>query len=800
QERLALELSSWSPDGRVAIGAAERLVAPREGRPDADAESHLAHYGRVRACHVGTAADADAARSCPLPCVDAAATRVICGERPLAAEVIAGRSGDEEKWRDMERAAFHAIAGTSTGFRPTHIVSDADTDNTSVRETPAGERFRVQLRLRNPLSIPLQLRDVHLGVANVQRREEGAGEEHFPFLHQLHHHHEQQQQHHQQQQPEGIRLHHIDSLHLQPEEARMISCMRELILLLQIELWAEPSASVAAFRVSSLRYALCCGTGVPPAAGEIPLECRGKRLNKTEKQMKSVTYATDERLRALVAARAWPLCDVRATRAPAHAAVVYTDQLLTLRLEITNSGSEPVEGLALAMDTVDRVMVEEQAGGEGGEGAGTLSLPVAALDLHATPGVRAFALRRGGGGSRLEPGAKTSVVVKLRAPSQPTASAAVSLLLLYRGAAGGATREWRTRLEWRVARLLDTDGTRVLDPYHGLVALGLRNALTSDDVAMARVECTRVRVAVAARHRGSVALAPEHGLAAVRSAVGVAEGCRGEMEVRLETTQSQEVCVRIGAPGADADGASGADAADWTLIEGEMPPDWPLPVPEEDPERIEWGRRRLLIGVAWRANIVGKDGMVHSILGESFVPDPFAAAGLHIAGLQLGFSLDTPGGVASPIPVGDEDEAEGGGAAPPIYVSVVPLQPIEHDFRSKSICEFPVTLVVRNECGRARMADVELRMKPKVRDPPSPPSPPPRQQWWLARECLRTRVPSRDTVQLRVMVRVTQPSAYDLLGSQMTCTVRMEGEERSRTLRVPPLMAVVYAAYGGEQA
>ncbi|GMR54948.1 hypothetical protein PMAYCL1PPCAC_25143, partial [Pristionchus mayeri] len=443
EERLALELSSWSPDGRVAIGAAERLVAPREGRPDADAESHLAHYGRVRACHVGTAADADAARSCPLPCVDAAATRVICGERPLAAEVIAGRSGDEEKWRDMERAAFHAIAGTSTGFRPTHIVSDADTDNTSVRETPAGERFRVQLRLRNPLSIPLQLRDVHLGVANVQRREEGAAASH----HQLHHHHEQQQQHHQQQQPEGIRLHHIDSLHLQPEEARMI------------ELWAEPSASVAAFRVSSLRYALCCGTGVPPAAGEIPLECRGKRLNKTEKQMKSVTYATDERLRALVAARAWPLCDVRATRAPAHAAVVYTDQLLTLRLEITNSGSEPVEGLALAMDTVDRVMVEEQAGGEGGEeeatggGAGTLSLPVAALDLHATPGVRAFALRRGGGGSRLEPGAKTSVVVKLRAPSQPTASAAVSLLLLYRGAAGGATREWRTRLEWRVARL-----------------------------------------------------------------------------------------------------------------------------------------------------------------------------------------------------------------------------------------------------------------------------------------------------------------------------------------------------------
>lgn len=41
-------------------------------------------------------------------------------------------------------------------------------------------------------------------------------------------------------------------------------------------------------------------------------------------------------------------------------------QLITLNLEITNAGAEPVEGLALAVDAVDRVMVEEEEGGEDG--------------------------------------------------------------------------------------------------------------------------------------------------------------------------------------------------------------------------------------------------------------------------------------------------------------------------------------------------------------------------------------------------------------------------------------------------
>lgn len=117
--------------------------------------------------------------------------------------------------------------------------------------------------------------------------------------------------------------------------------------------------------------------------------------------------------------------------------------------------------------------------------------------------------------------------MQLRAPSTPAASHAVSLLLLYRGPGGGATREWRTRVECRVAALLAAS-TRVLDPYHGLVALRLANALTADDAAMARAEVTRVRVAVAARHRGAVLLAPEDGLAAVRSAAPAAQEDGGE--------------------------------------------------------------------------------------------------------------------------------------------------------------------------------------------------------------------------------------------------------------------------------
>lgn len=52
---------------------------------------------------------------------------------------------------------------------------------------------------------------------------------------------------------------------------------------------AAAAAAVAAFRVASLRYQLCCAPGVM-ARGEIALEIRGKRLNKTEKQVFTRNY------------------------------------------------------------------------------------------------------------------------------------------------------------------------------------------------------------------------------------------------------------------------------------------------------------------------------------------------------------------------------------------------------------------------------------------------------------------------------------------------------------------------------
>lgn len=79
------------------------------------------------------------------------------------------------------------------------------------------------------------------------------------------------------------------------------------------------------------------------------------------------------------------------------------------------------------------------------------------------------------------------------------------------------------------------------------------------------------------------------GICRVQKCLGLSKNCL----VRLESGQSQEVCVRIAAPGADGGGggadASGADA-DWTLVHGEMPPDWPLPVPEVY-GRGGWGLR-----------------------------------------------------------------------------------------------------------------------------------------------------------------------------------------------------------------
>lgn len=113
-----------------------------------------------------------------IPILESQSIRVVYGARPVTI-----RSSNEQPtkqevekiipeqvaigWEDLERAAFHNLMGRNTPFLAKPLISDEFTENTVIRETPPFEKFRVEIRLRNPLGIPLVLSRVRLGVNEV---------------------------------------------------------------------------------------------------------------------------------------------------------------------------------------------------------------------------------------------------------------------------------------------------------------------------------------------------------------------------------------------------------------------------------------------------------------------------------------------------------------------------------------------------------------------------------------------------------------------------------------------------------
>ncbi|VDM54934.1 unnamed protein product [Angiostrongylus costaricensis] len=228
----------------------------------------------------------------PVPLVDAQETRVFYGERPQPDEVPVTSN---ISWLDMERAAFHALAGASSVFRPTHLVSDNETDNQRVRSTPPEERFRVEVSLRNPLKTPLTVQNVTLGITDVHMRE--GGEHQMPFT----------------------EREIVPSITIPPERSR------------KIMLWVRPSCHLSGFRVGSILLQIV-GSNQASVSGFLPLKIKGKRLNTNPRQMKSVVYAVDERLRVSVAQKRWPLLDFNIVRK--NQSEVYCGQAVVLSIDV----------------------------------------------------------------------------------------------------------------------------------------------------------------------------------------------------------------------------------------------------------------------------------------------------------------------------------------------------------------------------------------------------------------------------------------------------------------------------------
>ncbi|CAD6184673.1 unnamed protein product [Caenorhabditis auriculariae] len=644
-----------------------------------------------------------------LPTVESKNISVICGERPLWDDTAKeeGEVGHDE-WISIERAAHHALYGSSAPFRGMQLVSNAYTDNQKIRETPIGERFRVRFELRNPLSVRLTLRNVRLSVADVHAKD-------VPV-------------------DQCLQAEHVELVQIEPLEK------------VTLELVVRPLEGCTKFKVDGIlgRLEIDENLGIHI---KVPVEIKGKRLNKTPKQQKSVVYAADERLHATVSTRSWPLLDIRTLKgAPSFA---YCDQAVRYVFEMENIGAETVSAMTVATNGFDCVSA-------GWMDENSTRIPISRSFAANSSSIVVFNFTSPEGVPLIRVGEKKRMFIDVRMAATETSSTAfdsaetrrgpTAMLVAYRGEFG-SMREWRRVVDVRRKRLLNVRST-LLDESKGLFSLSFRNCVATNEAALSRVEILRIRAASSdpATSRNAVKLA-----------------MMTSRKVEIESEQSDVICLSM---------TSAEDEAQnelWLSKNVDFPA-WPCPIPAQNDETA----CKRQIGVFWKASVVDNEGHVSSLLGESFVDDPFEKAD-------------------SVHPGEEESKKEAN-----ILISCDVEKLVSHDFKSQRMCEVPMQVKIKNVDAKGRDAKINVKFVSKVREPISgvhllPPET--RQQLWIDRPERKLTLRGHEEKSFRLKVRMAQASVYDVGGAQLQIEALFEGEDPAAVhkFKVPNLLSVVKA-------
>jgi hypothetical protein len=162
-------LATQSTNHKLAIDCSAKLIRFYSNQHPDQQAAFLQHYlTTLKSYETGQSLFV-------LPLLDAQSIRVIYGDRPSSTRssiehVPKEQDGGEPiSWEDLERAAFHSLLGMNKPFHSKPLIGDEHVENGIVQETPPFEKFRVEIRLRNPLAIPLVLKNIRLGLEEVRK-------------------------------------------------------------------------------------------------------------------------------------------------------------------------------------------------------------------------------------------------------------------------------------------------------------------------------------------------------------------------------------------------------------------------------------------------------------------------------------------------------------------------------------------------------------------------------------------------------------------------------------------------------
>ncbi|KAH7728431.1 Protein F46F11.9 a [Aphelenchoides avenae] len=621
-----------------------------------------------------------------LPLVDCRRIRVIRGEHPRVfppvetiIEASTSQTADEAdaiSWGDIERAAYQAL-GYDQPFKPLLLLSDETTDNTELQYAPPNERFRVQISLRNPLSIPLLLRRLRLSVK-------------------------------QEASQAGISCDSqaIDEVTIPPysgqsESQKEGSANTHEVTL---ELSATPAAPAETFVVDKLLFDVVAPGTSETLASYLPLEIPGRRLFATKQQRLKKTYAPDRRLEARVSSAPWPLLDFNFSGNAAQQSHVnaFCNQLYQILLDVQNAGMTEVTGLTMATDRPGLVSLSEKDPSS----LATWRLCEAALSPTDQRILCHSVLMPKG----ISPGQKLSLRLSLRAPPTPVNNFPVSVVFYYVDANGGQ-RHFNYRLLLSTQTLLHAEA-KVIDSADGLCALQVRNVLSSKDSALAKVELLRL----------SSLVRTEQGAEPPSVAVKLVN----KRPVSIESEQTEMCCFYL------TTDESHTFSSVWLSEATVDIPKWSHLIASsrltstydaQDSERTAPQIAHLRMAVLWKATIANAGGTVGTILGETLLPNPFVDASnpgklLFLPGSQSNWAFaltdeerkdverhmtrsrsevkfQIPWSVPQDALLDGEQVGEDASVAVQCRLHCQ-AEPILHDFSSNKMCKFRVRLHATN--------------------------------------------------------------------------------------------------------
>jgi hypothetical protein len=732
EDHIMFTLSHESKDSQYQAECATKLVKPSSQQFMDQQAAFIEHYLKLLAKN-GT--------KNPLfviPLIKANDIRIIYGEKP---EVLPAPDDDGRdmkvrakddtqiiEWEDLERLAFHSGLGSKKPFKHgCPMFSDSTTKNREKKQTPPFERFRIQVKLINPMNVPLVLRNIRLGIKEIQMREgfleTDAFIEHGTI-------------------PELVlprtELPLMPGMTLQtyPEHSETL-----------IELHVIPTEKLLHFSISSILFDFCGSTGATTIPGHLPLEVKGRRLYKTKEQRMKKTYGTDNRLNVTVSEKKWPLLNIelsgQAARSPEiHA---YSSQMFQVLVNFENASDVSISSITVSTDQPELVSISEPSDDT------KWSLCSSIMN---TNGILVHSIGKQNVNQLKEQGGKLTLRMAIKAPDEIVENKLYRILFFYIGE-NGNVREFRYSVKLTTQSLLRCV-PKVLKENYQLCSIDIKNLIPNRDAVLAKVEVIRLSAyMVTAKEKENETIPIGIELVLKRNVV-------------VECDQSDTVPFFI-----NVSKTNNSSSTIWLTDVIQDIPSFNNIIPHYLSHNKEnqqgttptafsqqnLTRAHLHFSLLWRAQIANSDGTVATLFGETWIVNPFSIDKIQkflnepiedercyfstgIPELNGRFAMvllehDRRSVLASKLPSynletkraihyrqTDFDNLKeiNKEVSKVIYGKiVVQKEPIMHDFRTKSECRIPVNVEITNADPLQRSIKIWIYTCHELTEMKSPP-------------------------------------------------------------------------------